>query len=276
LGKKVIYDVHEDYPETIPMKEIFPKFIRKFSGLTIKIIEQIFARFSNAVIVVTPSIYERFIKYTKNTYAVHNYPIIKPHKFIPWNERKDDVFYIGSIAQNRGIYEMIKAIGLVQKKYSVKLVLAGSFTSDFLEREIKAQPEFVFVDYKGFIDPVEAELIKERVKIGLIVLHPEPRYQVSLPVKFFEYMAAGIPVIASDFPLWRKIVEEANCGLLVNPKKPENIADAIVSILKNPEKSETMGKCAYDWVRKNYSWENEQKTLLDLYNTLVSKTSKHS
>jgi glycosyltransferase involved in cell wall biosynthesis len=78
-------------------------------------------------------------------------------------------------------------------------------------------------------------------------------------------MAAGLPIIASNFPLWREIIEEIGCGLLVNPLKPQEIAQAIQYLLENPEVAETMGKRGQEAVRNQYNWERESQNLLNLY-----------
>jgi glycosyltransferase involved in cell wall biosynthesis len=83
-------------------------------------------------------------------------------------------------------------------------------------------------------------------------------------------MAMGLPVIASNFPLYREIVESAGCGLLVNPLKPEEIADAVIYLFKSPEEAEAMGKRGRKAVEKSYNWSMEEKKLLGLYEDFLS------
>jgi glycosyltransferase involved in cell wall biosynthesis len=105
---------------------------------------------------------------------------------------------------------------------------------------------------------------------GLVVLHPTPSYQRSYPVKLFEYMAAGIPIIASDFPLWREIVEEAGCGLLVDPHDPRAIADAAIWLSEHESEAQAMGAAGAAAVRSRFNWSHEAQKLLRLYARLAS------
>ena len=90
-----------------------------------------------------------------------------------------------------------------------------------------------------------------------------------LPNKLFEYMACGLPVVASNFPLYRQVIEDAGCGKLVDPTNPMEIASAIEELLESPEDWETMSRNGYSSFRNKYNWHYEGEKLLDLYDRLA-------
>ena len=100
---------------------------------------------------------------------------------------------------------------------------------------------------------------------GLVTLHPAINYLDALPVKMFEYMAAGLPVIASNFPLWKQIIEGNQCGICVDPLDPKAIAEAIDYLILHPEEAERMGRNGQRAVQEKFNWGIEEKKLLDFY-----------
>ena len=84
----------------------------------------------------------------------------------------------------------------------------------------------------------------------------------------FEYMATGLPVIVSNFPLWKEIVEDNKCGITVNPLDPQEIARAVEYLCSNPELMEKMGRNGRKTVMGKYNWGNESKILLSVYSSL--------
>jgi glycosyltransferase involved in cell wall biosynthesis len=105
--------------------------------------------------------------------------------------------------------------------------------------------------------------------VGLVLLHPVGDYVNSYPVKLFEYMAAGLPVVASNFPLWRRIVEGKRCGITVDPLNSKAIAEAIEYLLSNPGEAMQMGENGRQAVEQHYNWKNEAKKLVNLYKELL-------
>ena len=84
-------------------------------------------------------------------------------------------------------------------------------------------------------------------------------------------MSAGLPIITSNFPLWREIVEGNNCGVCVDPLNPKEIADAIQFIVDNPLKAKEMGENGKNAIYDHYNWSNESKKLFELYDKLIGQ-----
>jgi len=272
-GKKIIYDVHEDYSLAIKSRYWIPLSVRKLVAVLFKSIENFSAMYFSGVVPATPAIAKRFRSLNRNTVIVQNFPIIDEFSLkkdgVSWDDRTNAVAYIGGIDLLRGIKEMVEAIRLTQEVIEAKLILAGNFSPESLKEDIKNMEGWKNVGYRGFLCTEEVVNIMEQVKAGLVLFYPEPNHIQAQPNKLFEYMSAGIPVIASDFPLWRQIVEEAGCGLLVDPLDPKAISEAIIYILEHPKEAEAVGNRGRKAIEEQYNWYKEEKKLLCLYERLL-------
>lgn len=271
FGKKVVYDVHEDLPRQILTKHWLPCWSRKVIAFIAESVEWMGTRFFDGIVTVTPLIQKRFPSH--KTILVQNFPILgelAQSGSINYSDRSLSFAYIGGVTAIRGIREMVKALEYIEIP-QVKLTLGGNFSPESLLREVKSYGGWKKVQYEGFVNRNKAAEILGHVRGGLVVLHPTLNYIDAFPVKLFEYMSAGIPVIASNFPLWRQIVEGAECGLLVNPLCPKEIAEAMKWILEHPEEAEKMGQNGLKAVQNTYNWEIENEKLLALYGKLLEK-----
>lgn len=273
-GKKVIYDVHEDYGKQMLSKPYILKIIRKWVGFLVRGIEYFSSKLFDAIIAATDDILKNFY-YHKRAVSVKNYPILSSFPIERQKRRIENkvfsLIYIGGLDEIRGITQIVRALEPFDSNDQLKLTLCGRFFPTRYELEVRALEGFKKVEYLGWIDPREIPRLLEMQDAGIVCLHPIMNYVTSLPLKLFEYMAAGLPVIASNFPLWKEIVEGAGCGICVDPLNPEEIAKAIKYLMKHPGSTEQMGKNGRRAVIEKYTWEQEGKKLLDLYAQLLDR-----
>jgi len=264
--KRVIYDVHEDVPRQNLSKPYIPALFRKPISLMIGALEAFSARHFDSVVTATSFINKRFLRLGANATCVNNFPIASELYAVEnqWEKKEKVVCYVGGIARIRGAFEMVETIRMTQ----CKLMLAGDFEPG-LEGQLKRLPGWRNVDALGFVDREGVRAVISHSMAGLVVLHPTSNYIDAMPVKMFEYMSMGIPVIASNFPIWREIVEGISCGICVDPLNPEEIAEAIQFIIEHPAEAEQMGKNGRRAVEKRYNWEREEKKLLSIYHNLI-------
>jgi len=268
-GKKVIFDSHEDFSKQFLNKPYLNKPLRKVISFFILKYEKYACSKLDYIVAATSYIKTKFLKINKNSIDINNFPVID-ELFIDtlWEDKKNEVFYVGAIEKVRGIKEMVKAMAFTN---NIQLNLAGKFAYDQNElyQEVKSFDGWAKVNELGYLGRGDILKTLIRSKAGLVTLHPIINYMDALPVKMFEYMAAQIPVITSDIPLWKEIIESNNCGIAVNPMNPEEIADAIKYIIQNPREAEKMGKNGRLAVINKYNWTLEEIKLFAMYKKLI-------
>jgi len=121
------------------------------------------------------------------------------------------------------------------------------------------------VQLVGQVSYLEALNWINKASVGLVALQPVTQYQGALPTKLLEYMAAGVPVVASNILPARYILKDFNCGILVEPSNPEQYAEAIISLLTHPKKAQQLGKNGHQAVLANYDWHREEEKLVSIY-----------
>ena len=266
-GKKVVFDAHEDLPMQILSKHYLNKYVAHILSLVVRKYESYACSKMSAVVAATPFIRNKFLKINSNTIDVNNYPKISEiDTRVSWSEKKNSAVYIGGITKIRGIREIVKALEYTK---GVRLDLAGSFINDDIESEVKGYLQWSNVVEHGYLNRKSVADLLLQSKVGLVTLYPQKNYLDSLPVKMFEYMNAGIPVIASNFSYWNSIIEENKCGVTVNPLDPKAIGEAIGTIIFNDVLAEEMGKNGRQAILTKYNWSIEFDKLRVLYQDLL-------
>lgn len=268
IGKVVIFDAHEDVPKQLLSKPYLAEPARRVLSLAFARFERFACAKLDGIVAATPSIRDKFLSIHPCTVDVNNFPL--PSEFdagARWADKAPEVCYVGGIGASRGIRELVQACALLQTP--ARLSIAGTFSEAKLEAEMRSQPGWQRVDMHGHLDRAGVRRVMARALAGLVTLHPTSNYLEALPVKMFEYMAAGIPVIASDFPLWKSIINGERCGLCVDPSDPKAIADAIDFLLTHPAVAREMGANGRRAVMANYNWAPQAARLIDFYGAIT-------
>lgn len=276
LGKKVIYDMHELVYYQINDKEwLGNKFIKKMVSSCYLLFEKIGVWCFDKVILAEDGywtyVHQNYKKHIDKFIPIRNFSIYELIKNAnpATNFNKEDkkiIVYAGGLSKIRGIYEIIQA---VQSIDNVVFLTLGSWESD----EYKLRCEQVDINKKmHYIGLVKMDKVYSYLKIsdiGIANLYHKPNYLTSLPIKAFEYMASGLPIIMSDFPYWIETFNQ--CALFVNPLDPNDIKSKIEHLLNDTKFKNQLADAGKKIVLEKYTWEEESKNLLKLYLQLTKK-----
>lgn len=269
--KKVIFDAHEDFPKQLLSKPYLNTFSKFFLSRLFSFYENYAFKKYSGLIAATPSIETKLLSINKNSMAINNYPMLNEFKnTVDWATKKNNAIYVGGITEIRGAKEFIRAMTLA----NIKIDLIGFFSEQALEKELKNLPQWLNVNYHGFKDRDTVAQLLSYAKVGIVTFLPVPNHIDSQPNKMFEYMSAGLPVIASHFPLWKNVIELNNCGICVDPTDSNEIKKAIQYIIDNPLQAEKMGKNGMKAIKNTYNWANEEKKLVTFYKNLIETVNE--
>lgn len=267
-GVKVIFDSHENWIGIIPTyfsnNKAIQKIIAKFF---IPIYYKSVVSKFDAVFTVSPNMVEDIQVYNKKTYFVPNYPSIINYNKETFRNKDNFIVYQGMVYSISNQKEIVKAINNLDIEFRYKII--GKISEE-LKKELSILDLNNKVDYIDWIEKTELDIIMEQAICGVVVLDyclvccgKEGQLGSN---KIFEYMLSGLPVVCSDFKLWREmIVDKYKCGIYVEPKNSSQIEEAIRWMLQNREEAKEMGLRGRDAVFKEFNWEAHKNQFLQKY-----------
>lgn len=279
FGKKVIYDIHEDYKTSIKQKNYLPAYVRPPLAILLGALEQTLAiccwkviaekyyvkRFPDGVAVLNYPLLEKGISYSSST-AVH---LSSDYHWC---------LYTGGISLARGAFNHVQ---MLKHNSEIGLCMIGRCEADMYESLYAKTDELgverkrlVIIGEDRYVPKEEMDLIVQTNKwlAGLAVFPESEHYTRKELTKLFEYMHDGIPIIASNFPAWVKLIEECQSGLTVSPGKVHETTQSINWLIQNPEEARIMGENGKRSVRQRYNWETEGEKLITLYKKILGDT----
>lgn len=276
LGVPYIYDSHELWTEQL--KRDAPEVYFQLSRLYYRTLEAVFTPRAAAVITISPPIARELRRRyrLRDVRLVPNYPAL-PSRLEPKSIRDlaaaaghpipadaRIVLFLGNIQVGRAIDHLLTALASVPDSVGVFLG-SGDPPSDIAA----LATELGLGDRLRFLEPVSSSEVIDyaaSADVGITLTLPSSlngRY--ALPNKLFQYMAASIPVVGSDYPHVRDIVVRSGAGLTVDPADPVAIAAAIRRILDDPAAARAMGLRGRTAIEQRYNWDAAARELLALY-----------
>ena len=266
-GKTVIFDSHEDYPKQILSKWYLNKRLRFLISKLYDIFEKQCCKYFDGIITPTDGLFKKFSLVHNSVIQIRNYPLYESLEF-EHQARSNKLVYIGDITDVRGVLEMVKVLEHLPN--DVRLCLIGKFRDPKLEIMARRMTGWSKVDYLGYVPFEKAKSHMRTAIAGLVLLSPTIAYKEALPVKLFDYMNLGIPVVATNIPLWETILGEGKCGFTVDPQNTPKIAEIINSLRNDLNLCNQMGKSGNQAIYQKYNWESQRVKLVKLYRQISS------
>jgi len=271
--KKVIYDSHEDFPCQLLEKEWIPFLMRRVISFSAKIYMNRVLKNFDAVITVTPHIVEKLSLITSKVYLVTNYPILEDVSdemtLDSYMSRENKLCYSGTVYSYSYQEEIIGAIDNIK---DIRYIIVGSINNEFLSK-LRKVDQSSKVDYLGKVSKTELRRIYNSVTIGIVLFNYSKNLGGKMGTlgnnKLFEYMLAGLPVICTDFTLWKEIMDKYKCGLYVNPNNTVEIGNAVKYLIDHKNEAYQMGQNGREAITEEYNWKTQEKTYLEA----IEKTS---
>jgi glycosyltransferase involved in cell wall biosynthesis len=271
-GRAVVFDVHEDYATALAERTWLPPFAGRPASRLYDLFASLAARAFE--IVIAERYYARRFP---GAVPVLNYPRLEKFQDLTRIERPRAaagaplrLLYTGSITASRGA--LIHA-GLVDHLPLAEVHLLGQCSPEMaaaMRARAQASPRLTIEGIGRYVPHARILAAYRQPWTAALALLPDtPHYREKELTKLFEYMAAGIPIVCSDFPVWRELVEGSGAGIAVDPTDPAAIVAAIAHLQADPLAAQAMGAAGRRAVEARFNWASQERNLLGLYRSLL-------
>ena len=266
MGRRVVFDSHEHIAKDLGEKPWLSGLGKRVAGMCGRALEWVAACSMSGIVITTPGMQRAYAR--GRTVLVRNLPKLEEFRELPaWEQRRPMACYVGLVTEFRGS----RQIARLATRTSAAIVVAGRLP-DGERRKLQRESGWRLVEYRGVLDRGQIVSLLGEAQIGLAILLPMSNFDDSIPTKVLEYLAAGIPVIASDFASWQALTHGFDCVTFVDPLDEEALARSVNALLRNPAQMQVMGRLGRELVLKRFVWEREFEALLSFYSNLLCPT----
>ena len=273
FGKKVVMDVHENYPAQFQGKKwILPPF-RQILSYIILSLEKIAAKSFDGIIAVDAALAERFCNYSSNpVITANNFPrinqAISSYNITLEKYKANRILFIGGLNNARCAKEFIMALENVNN-IEYEVLIGGNENNQDMLSLLSDRKGWKHAKFIGSVPIEEIDALMLSSSISINLYSNIPNHKGNRSNRLFEAMAAGLPVIVSNFGEVKDFVCELQCGFAVDPANPIEISKAITTLLLNPEYAMELGLNGRKAILKKYRWASEFNKIENLYKQIV-------
>ncbi|MGZ3592202.1 MAG: glycosyltransferase [Syntrophales bacterium] len=276
LFKTVVYDVHENYAEEMLVREWIPIPLRRALYYAVKWAQYLFSQVIRNIILVAPSQEPDFISDRLRKAYIYNYASVDLLNQVMGDHatRKNVVIFIGSQHVNNGSLLLLDIVEKAKNRLPGVCFLASDrfFDQAFRQRFISEVKNRGLGDQLKLIPnvkPQELMTVLNQATIGLVPNLRVPQQIKGIHTKIFEYMAAGLPVVASDLPHQIDVIAGESVGIVVPPESPSRFVDAIEELVNNPDYARQLGMNGQCVFQAKFCYESQIDTLLGFYRHIL-------
>jgi glycosyltransferase involved in cell wall biosynthesis len=279
----VVYDVHENYPDEMLVRHWVPGPLRRPLYHGVRVTQRALARRVGNLVLVVPFQDADFDLERCRRIFLYNYASDKLADQVSndYGARQPVVVFPGSQNRQTGTLVLLQAAEiLAARRPAVEFHLSDRFSSPAFRAEVLTKIEQAGLAGRvKLIPPVHSDDIMSVLNQGRIGVVPSLRLNQQMkgrPRKLFEYMAAGLPVVASDLPFLQETLKQHRCGLLARPEEPETFAAAIEQLIDDPRAAEVMGQAGRAAFAAHFSFESQIPGLVSFYEGIVASREGRS
>ncbi|MHB8926886.1 MAG: glycosyltransferase family 4 protein [Bacillota bacterium] len=274
-GSRLVYDAMEHWPDMVRQSPFLPVGFRWLAAILVDWLDRILFVQADAVLTADTPTMHRYRAHPR-TLVNYNFPQLSvldnyPNELLEKLKNryagKRVLVYVGSMGWDRGLREMILALAEVKSTCpNVVLLLIGSFQVPSWQARVRTMVKNAGLDRNvellGAVPQNELGAYLRIGEVGLAYLWDTPKHHKNISTKQFDYMCCELPVVATDLAPMKQYVGQASAGLLVSPKKQEDLASAIIQLLTDCELAHHLGHNGRNAVEKEWNWEAQEVLLV--------------
>jgi len=277
--RPVVYDIHENYSEEMLVRYWVPSYLRIPLYHAVRLAQAFGCSVFRNLVVVVNSIEREYGRPWLRCVQVRNYASVAlaDQAADDYERRENAVLFTGSqYVENGALLFLDIAQRVLARRRDIRFYSINRFgmRKDSHEKAMRLMASERLRGKVQVLPRIHGDRIMEYINRATIGISPNlnvPKQVKAIPTKLFEYMAGGLPIVASDLPYNREFVRETGAGLLADPSDPERFADHICWLADHRREAQQMGRRGRQAYLDRLNWEKQDQVLGGFYEAILAR-----